>query len=201
MKILDREIDNKKIVDHIQKMLIRSLKYNADKYTCPVCFGEVERNIALLNQHVSVCRQRQTDSAIETINVWRKRLRYNELSFLDYFSFNGLKINSIDLTSMKAMRKMFVFFSLIPSPGILYNIFIILNAYNSCIYSQVDLKEHFSPERLHVIEHSSSFHQMICSNFATRRGNSKFPDEDEICFDLFYSEIFELYHVNLICRK
>lgn len=182
-------------------MLIRSLKCNMDKYSCPICGCEVEKSVAVLNQHIFLCRQNRTLSAIETINLWRKRFSYTELNFLDYFSFNGLKINSIDLASLKAIRKMFLFFSLIPSPGTLYCIFLILNAYNSCIYSQVDLKKHFSPDRLHVIEQSSSFHQMICSNFAARRKQSKFPDEDEICFDLFYSEIFELYHVNSICRK
>ncbi|AYV85949.1 MAG: hypothetical protein Solivirus2_20 [Solivirus sp.] len=201
MKVLDRDILNTKIVSHINNLLVKSLQFDPTKHLCPICSCRLEKCTDILNEHIAICRQIKTDEAIKTINVWRKKMEYKELDFLEHFTFKGLKINPVDIHSLKAIRKLFLFFALLPSAGILYNIFIILNAYNSCIYTGVTFKDHFNEETSKVIEASSKFHKIICSNFALRRQLNQYRDENEISFALFYSEILDLYHVNSICWK
>ena len=162
------------------------------KTTCSMCYCQISDPLHVLN-----CRTEQITSFVQRLRTLVQNLQYEPLYFLQYFEFAGLKIHPLDLTAIKILKRLFILFALTQEKSVLYDIFLVLNSYNTQIFRPLTLSL-FDVQTNKILLKSLPVHVNILQALKTRVEQSD-QNNSVISYNLALYEIAELYHVNMIC--
>lgn len=181
------EIDKEIILNNILKESVPRKVLEFDTMYCPICREKIEDDDP---EHVSFCRDEQTDMYIYCLKERVKKYNYKALCFLSLLDFSGLRIHPLDLTTIKIINKLFSLFHLCQNTEILYDIFLILNCYNVQVSKHIDIQTFFDNFTQKVFAKSLREHQTILILLKERT---------ELSYRIALNEITELYYVNINC--
>lgn len=187
MYIAGVEVADKKVLLQVNKKyeeIIRENMKKEIKSCCSICYKSFSSSF-----HIIECRKTETERFLNLLRKYVKEYNVNSMEFLKSFNFSGLNSHPLDLTAVKIIKKLFILFEFSLEKSILYDIFIVLNAYNTRKFKYLQL-ELFENKVHDIILKSLPVHQHILVSLKTR---------NPISYEVALYEITELYHVNMIC--